>query len=113
MAKSFKDLIVWQKALQLAKETYKFTKQLPANETYGISSQLRRAAVSIASNIAAGAKRGTSKGFVQFLRIASGSAAEVETRILILNDAYPEIDSKQARSTLEEVQKMLTVMTRH
>ena len=113
MARSFKDLVVWQKALELAKEMYRLTKQLPASETYGISSQLRRAAVSIPSNIAEGAKRGTSKDFTQFLRIANGSAAELETQLLILNDAYSAIDSKNASALLMEVQKMLTVMTRH
>jgi len=112
MARSFKDLVVWQKALELAKEIYKITKQLPPSETYGISSQLRRASVSIPSNIAEGAKRSTKKNFLQFLRIANGSAAELETQILILNDVYPEINSKKASSLLEEVQKILTVMTR-
>ncbi len=88
------------------------TEKLPPVETFGLTSQLRRAAVSIPSNIAEGSKRGTAKDFLQFLRIASGSAAEVETQIFILKDVYPKVDVQIACAILTEVQKMLTVMTR-
>lgn len=108
--RSFKDLIVWQKAVLLAKEIYKTTRQLPQSEQYGLVSQLNRASVSIPSNIAEGSKRGSRKDFAQFLRIASGSAAEVETQLIIVKEVYPNLDLQACSDILEEVQKMLTSM---
>ncbi|MES2135337.1 MAG: four helix bundle protein [Patescibacteria group bacterium] len=107
---SFKDLIVWQRAIELAQNLYKVTSALPAKESFGLQSQMRRASVSIASNIAEGKRRGTSKEFLQFLRIADGSAAELETQIIIAESVYPELDVKKSKLLLEEVQKMLSVM---
>ncbi|MEX0916810.1 MAG: four helix bundle protein [Candidatus Spechtbacterales bacterium] len=109
---SFKELMVWQRAMELTKEIYLLTSTLPQDERFGISSQLRRASVSIPSNIAEGRSRGTRKDFVQFLRIADGSAAELETQILLLRELYPNIKVSNAESLLEEVQKMLSVMIR-
>ena len=83
MIKSYKDLILWQKAMELVKQTYLLTKSFPGNEVYGLTSQLRRAAVSIPSNIAEGQARGTTGEFRQFLMIARGSLAEVETQLLL------------------------------
>ncbi|MEK7115431.1 MAG: four helix bundle protein [Patescibacteria group bacterium] len=108
--KSFKDLIVWNKAVYLAKEIYKITKDMPQSEMYGLVSQMRRAAVSIPSNIAEGKKRKTRKDFVQFLRVASGSAAELETQIIIAREIFIRINFSQASAVLEEVQKMLSVI---
>jgi len=108
--KSFKELTVWQKSVQLTKEIYKSTEKMPQSELYGMVSQMRRAAISIPSNIAEGKKCGTRKDFVQFLRIADGSAAELETQIIIAKELFPNINFSNTESILEEIQKMLTVM---
>lgn len=110
MLKSFKELIVWQRGIELTEEIYKLTGKFPKHETYGLSSQMRRAAVSIPSNIAEGQQRKNLKEFLQFLRISYGSAAELETQLLISRRLYPEIHIEKAESLLEEVQKMLNVM---
>ena len=107
---SFKQLIVWQKAINLVKEIYKATNHFPNSELYGLVSQMRRSAVSIPSNIAEGKKRKTRKDFVQFLRIADGSASELETQIIISKDLYQTTDFSKAEVLLQEVQIMLTVM---
>jgi four helix bundle protein len=78
---SYKELIVWQKSMDLCLKIYEVTENFPKEEQYGLSSQLRRAAVSIPSNIAEGRSRGTRKEYVQFLRIAFASCAEVETQL--------------------------------
>jgi hypothetical protein len=75
--KDHRDLKVWKLAVDLATAIYELTKHLPAEERYGLSIQLQRAAVSIASNIAEGAARGSRKDFIRFLRIATGSASEL------------------------------------
>ncbi len=80
---SHKDLIVWQKAIALASEVYAATRTLPTEERYGLVSQLRRAAVSIPSNIAEGAARKNRTEFIQFLHIARGSLSELETQLMI------------------------------
>ena len=107
---SFKQLIVWQRSIELVKEIYKVSREFPKYELYGLVSQMRRAAVSIPSNIAEGRKRKTRKDFLHFLRMSDGSAAEVETLIIITKDLYPNIDFLRAESLLEEIQKMLITM---
>lgn len=107
---SFKDLVVWQRGISLAKHTYLATSSLPKEEKYGLISQMRRCAVSIPSNIAEGKQRGTKKDFVQFLRISAGSAAELETQIILVSEIYPQSDFTSVSSDLEEVQKMLSTM---
>lgn len=107
---SFKELIVWQRAMELTKEIYQVTEAFPKSEIYALSSQIRRSAISIPSNIAEGNKRGTVKDYCQFLRIAQGSAAELETQILLLHSIYVNIDVQRSLSLLEEVQKMLTII---
>jgi len=82
-AKTHKDLIVWQKEMDLVEELYRLTEAMPKSETYGLTSQIRRAAVSVPSNIAEGAARNHDKEFVQFLYVALGSAAELETQLLL------------------------------
>lgn len=107
---SFKELTVWQRAVELAKEVYLVTTSLPKEEVFGLQSQMRRASVSIAANIAEGKKRKTRKDFVQFLHMADGSAAELETHIIISEAIYPTIRFETARFLLEETQKMLSSM---
>lgn len=80
---SYKDLIVWKKSFGLAVDVYKITAHFPKSELYGVISQMRRAAFSIPANIAEGQSRNHEKEFVQFLSIASGSAAELETFLLL------------------------------
>ncbi len=80
---SFKDLRVWQMSIKLVEETYAYTNQYPKEEIYGLSAQMRRAAVSVSSNIAEGFKRRSPKEFRHFLNISLGSLAEIETQIII------------------------------
>src|SRR3989338_6933780 len=82
--KSFKDLIVWKKSIELVAEIYKLTELFPKSEIFGLTSQMRRAAVSIPSNIAEGSKRGTQKDFKHFLMMAFGSGGELETQFAII-----------------------------
>ena len=84
--KSYKDLLVWQKSIALVKGIYRLTRSFPPDERFGLVSQLRRAAVSVPSNIAEGQSRHTCGEFVQFLSHAEGSLAELETQILIAVD---------------------------
>ena len=83
MSASYRDLRVWQQAMKLAVEIYRATEKFPRHEQYGLTSQIRRAAVSIASNIAEGKGRRTDREFSQFLYQARGSLLEVETQILL------------------------------
>jgi len=83
IVKSYKDLIVWQKSIDLVTEIYKIVRLLPKEEKFALSDQMRRAAVSIPSNIAEGQERNTKKEFIQFLHIAKGSKGELETHLLI------------------------------
>jgi four helix bundle protein len=83
MLKNYKDLIVWNKSMELVTEVYRLVKLLPKEETYALSDQMRRAAVSIPSNIAEGHSRNYDKELIQFLYIAKGSKAELDTQIQI------------------------------
>ncbi|OKL41182.1 four helix bundle protein [Pontibacter flavimaris] len=106
---NFKELRVWKEAIELAKSVYIITANFPADEKYGLKSQVNRAAVSIPSNIAEGAGRGSNKEFAQFLKIALGSAFEVETQ-MILAEAFgfvTEADNEKLMQQLSGVQKML------
>lgn len=80
---SFKDLEVWQKSMSLVTEIYALTARFPKEELYGLTSQIRRAAVSIPSNIAEGRSKRSTRDFMRFIHIAYGSAAELETQLLI------------------------------
>jgi len=109
MAHNFRELEVWKQAMALSKQVYLITKQFPPEEKFGITSQIQRAAVSIASNIAEGAGRGTNKDFVHFLNIALGSAFELETQILLSNELnYIEEDGmKPIMENLHMIQPKL------
>jgi four helix bundle protein len=84
--RSFRDLRVWQKGIELVKEIYKMTKTFPKEELYGLSSQMRRASISIPSNISEGFRRKHGREYKQFLNIAIGSCAELETQIVIAKE---------------------------
>jgi len=83
MGESFRDLIVWQKATELTVETYRLTSRFPDSERFGLTNQMRRAAVSIASNIAEGYGRATKGEYYQFLGHSRGSCCELETQIFV------------------------------
>ena len=112
MLQSYKELIVWQKSVDLVERIYILTAEFPKEEIYGLVSQMRRAAVSIPSNIAEGKRRKDIPEYLQFLRIADASSAELETQIIIAKRLYPKLDYSKVNSLLEEVQKMLNVMMR-
>lgn len=110
MIRSYKDLIVWQKSMDLAEAIYLITESLPSTENYGLRTQIRRAAVSIPSNIAEGYGRQTTGSYKQFLLIARGSLLELETQIEIC--VRLKYLDKSNTSNLEivftEISKMLT-----
>lgn len=110
--KSYKELIVWQKAIQLVKEVFILTEKFPKSELYGIVSQMRRAAIAIPSNIAEGYGRRSIKEYTQFYSIAYGSALELETQIIISKELKLAEEKHFANSEhlLEEVLKMLNSM---
>jgi four helix bundle protein len=85
-AKSYRDLIVWQEGIKLAKEVYKLTEKFPRHETYALADQIRRAAVSVPSNIAEGQARKAPADFRRFLHISLGSLAEVDTQLILAQE---------------------------
>ena len=85
-AKSYKDLVVWQRAVSLVVDIYKVSSQFPREEVYGLTSQIRRASVSIPSNIAEGQGRNSPRAFDNHLNIALGSAAELETQLIVSSE---------------------------
>ena len=107
---TFKELIVWQKSMQLVIKIYDLTKKLPAQETYGLSMQMRRAAVSIPSNVAEGFRRFHNKEYRQFLRISLSSCAELETQILIAESVnyISTEDISESLRLLDHIGRMLT-----
>jgi len=107
---SYKDLVVWQRSVELVDAAYEIGRRLPASERYGLANQLQRASVSIASNIAEGYARKGTPEYIQFLAMANGSAAEVETQIIIIERQYDYIDASIAMNLVVEVQKMLFVL---
>jgi four helix bundle protein len=109
---SFQDLVVWQKSMDLVTECYQLAHRLPANELYGLASQMRRAAVSVPANIAEGFGRWYSKEFVHFLLVANGSLKELETHLLIgkrLGFFSPQ-HLTQPQSLVEEIGRMLSAL---
>jgi four helix bundle protein len=110
--KNYKDLKVWQRSYQLCLEIYKITKRFPDEEKYGLTSQLRRAAVSVPSNISEGYGRKTTPEYIQFLYIAYGSICEIETQILLAGDlGYIEsIKLEMLNEGAGEVERMLKAL---
>lgn len=110
--KKYQELIVWQKSMLLAKQVYEHVKLLPASENYALSSQIRRAAISIPSNIAEGHGRFSKSEYAYFLSVARGSLYEVETQ-LILAHQVDYLTAEQIQPSLdlcEEIRKMLSKM---
>ena len=107
---AFQHLLVWQRGMEITKRTYELVRQLPKEEMFGLTSQMRRCAVSIPSNIAEGAKRGK-KEFAHFLRIANGSAAELETQLLLSQELY-NLDTNSILDELTVLQKMIESLLR-
>lgn len=108
--KSYKDLIVWQKSIDLTEQVYEMVKLFPDDERYVLSTQMRRAAISIPSNIAEGQQRNSTKEFINFLYIAKGSKAELQTQCYIclrLNLLKKE-QVKPVMELLAEIGKMIT-----
>lgn len=103
---SYRDLKVWQKSFDLARHVYALTEKLPNSEKFGLRSQIQRCAVSVPSNIAEGQQRNSQKEFVQFLSVARGSAAELSTQLLLIQEIY-KINTEELVLKTEEIQKML------
>ena len=111
---NYKDLVVWQKGIQLAKLIYELTRKFPPEEKFGLVSQMRRAAVSIPSNIAEGQARHTTGEFIQFISHAEGSVAELNTQLILaselnfcsINAADPTLD------LLDNLRRMLNGLRR-
>ncbi|MDR2717303.1 MAG: four helix bundle protein [Treponema sp.] len=112
MIKTFKDLIVWQEAMNLVEMIYLQTKTFPKEEMYGLTSQIRRAAVSIPTNIAEGNGRRSRKEYLRFLSIANGSIKELETHLLIVErlNFLPKEISEQMQTQLQSVGRLLTAL---
>ena len=110
MVNSYRELIVWQKAMDLVVEIYRLVKLLPKDERYALSDQMRRSAVSIPSNIAEGHTRNSTKEYIQFLSIAKGSDAELQTQLSICS-RLGYLTSEQISNAIdlsEEVGKMIS-----
>jgi four helix bundle protein len=110
----YEDLVVWQKGMLLAKKTYQLTRTFPSEEKFGLVSQMRRAAISVPSNIAEGQARHTTREFVQFLSHAEGSVAELNTQLL-LSVELGFCSKDQTREPIElarELRRMLNALRR-
>ena len=112
--RDYKDLVVWQKGMQLAKEVYELTQSFPTEEKFGLVSQMRRAVVSVPSNVAEGQARNTTGEFVQFLSHAEGSLAELDTQIRLSIELgfCREATVKSIQELIIEEQKMLKSLRR-
>jgi four helix bundle protein len=112
--KSYKDLTVWQKSVELCVKVYKITDSYPRGEVYGLALQTRKCSVSIPSNIAEGQRRGHRSEYLQFLRVSFGSGAELETQLLIASKVgfLANKDYEELMATLVEVMKMLNGLMR-
>ena len=112
MLRNYKDLKVWQKSYQLCLDIYKITKGFPKEERYGLTSQTRKAAVSVPSNIAEGYGRKTTPEYIRSLYVAHGSSCELETQILLTGDlGYINSEMlKKVQKDIEEVERMLKAL---
>lgn len=113
--KSYKDLLIWQKGIRIVYLIYQLVKKFPQEELYALSSQLKRASVSIPSNIAEGYGRNTDKSFSHFLAISRGSLFEIETQLLIAKElgfVSDEILYKEILNQIEEESKMINAFSK-
>ncbi len=110
----YRDLLVWQKAIRLARLVYKVSEHLPSSEKFGLITQVRRAAVSVPSNIAEGQERNTTGEFIQFLSIAEGSLAELDTQLFLAIELgfLGSSESSEAFDQIVEIRKMLQTLKR-
>ena len=108
----YKDLLVWQKAMDFAESVYRMTQSFPRDEVYGLTSQIRRSAVSIPSNIAEGSSRGGKKEFIQFLTIARGSASEVETQLMLAKRIGLACENQELIPEITSIRQMLNALIR-
>lgn len=106
--KCHKDLDVWKRSMDLVTEIYQLTGTWPTDERYGLTSQLRRAAISVPSNVAEGAARGSTKDFARFLNIAQGSLAEVETQLELAKRIGLITDYSHVENEVISVRRMLS-----
>ena len=111
--KSHRDLDVWNLSVEFVTEIYDLSRRFPEDEKFGLTSQIRRAAVSISSNIAEGAARGSRKEFMRFLYIALGSLAEIETQLLIATNLGYLIVNEGIDSQVVKIRKMLLGLIRN
>ncbi len=113
--KSYRDLQVWRKGIDLAKAAYALTHKFPKYETYGLADQLRRSAVSVPSNIAEGQARQHTGEFRQFLHMALGSAAELDTEIVLAYELgyFTEKEAEDIEQRVVEIRKMLYSLITH
>jgi four helix bundle protein len=111
---SYRDLLVWQKSILMAKAVYKLTAQFPPDERFGLISQMRRAAVSVASNIAEGQARQGRREFIQFLSHAEGSLAELDTQLVLALElkCCSVAGATPLQASITELQKMTSALRR-
>lgn len=114
MSGGYQDLKVWQLGVEITLETYRLTNSFPSREVYGLASQMRRAAVSIPSNIAEGKSRGHTKDLIRFLSISRGSVSELETQLIVAEKlAYvSKHDFSRVMKMLDEESRMLASLRR-
>jgi four helix bundle protein len=114
ITRSYKDLVVWQKGIALAKLVYQLTKNFPSEEKFGLVAQMRRAAVSIPSNIAEGQARHTTGEFIQFISHAEGSVAELDTPLILSIELKfcRDVGAEAAFELIAELRRMLNVLRR-
>ena len=111
---SYRDLIVWQKAMDMTESLYRKVKKLPKEETYALGDQMRRAAISIPSNIAEGFGRNSKKEYLQFLYIANGSVSELETQLMLCVriNYLKESEIQSILTLLSEIGKIIMTITK-
>lgn len=111
---SYRDLVVWQKGIELAKLLYQLTTRFPPDERFGLIAQIRRAAVSVPSNIAEGQARNTTGEFIQFISHAEGSAAELDTQLHLSVELgfISSADATPALGLIDEIRRMLNSLRR-
>lgn len=107
---SYQDLLVWQKARILTKDIYQLTKSFPSDEKFGLTSQMRRAVISIPSNLAEGHRRGCRGEWLQFVRYAFGSAAELEAQLILVSDLEMTIFQEKLQICQAETTEILKLL---